>query len=172
LSVKSGRPAYAIVLLALSSLGMCATFLPLLYFVLFPSNDLQGIVLALEERGTAPPEAASVVQGAIAAVGPLRRAIPVGYYSGVTATYQMRGSHTSKKMKVSQVSCIAWFQKAPKPLLMVITRSEGDGGQRAYGISEGDPAVMVRGYALPLLAFGVSLFLVRRRKAPPISLDH
>jgi len=73
----------------------------------------------------------------------------------------MSGSHTSEKIK--QVSYIAWFQKRPKPLLVAITSYESEGNQRAYGISEIDPDSLVRGYALPVLLFGISLFLVRRR---------
>jgi hypothetical protein len=50
LALKSGRPIYAIVMLVLSSLFMCATFLPLLYSVVVPNEDLKGVVSALEER--------------------------------------------------------------------------------------------------------------------------
>jgi hypothetical protein len=164
---KSSRPAYAIILLALASLWLCAIFLPLLYSVALPNPDLQGIVDALEERGTAPPEATAIVQGTIAAVGPLTRAVKVGYYSGVTATVRVSGSNTSEKVK--QASYIAWFQKPSKPMFVSITCYESDGDQRAYGISEVDPIILVRGYALPLLLFGVSLFLARRRKSPASS---
>lgn len=163
---KSNRPTYAIILLALSSLFMCATFLPLLYSVVLPNEDLQGVVSALEERGTPPPESATVVQEVIAAAGSLRKAIQVGYYSGVTTTFHLSGSHTSEKIKVSQPTYIMWFQKRPKPMLVAITRYESDRDQRAYRISEVDPVSLVRGYALPVLLFGVSLFLVRRRKSP------
>jgi hypothetical protein len=163
LAFKSGRPTYAIILIVLSSLWMCATFLPLLYFVLFPNDDLRGVVRALEERGAAPPEAAAVVQETTAAVGSLTKALPVAYYSGVTATVRVNGSQTSKK---KQASYIAWFQRHPKPLLLLITRYEGEGGQTVYQLNEGEPMFMVRGYALPVLAFAVSLFLVRRKKSP------
>jgi hypothetical protein len=152
-----------IILLVLSSLWMCATFLPLLYFVLLPDHDLRGIVLALEERGTAPVEAAAVVQETVAAAGSLTRAVPVAYYSGVTATVRVSGSQTSK---IKQASYIVWFQKHPKPLLLLITRYEGDGDQTGYSINEGEPMFMMRGYALPVLLFGLSLFLVRRKKTP------
>jgi hypothetical protein len=164
LAVKSSRPTYAIILLALSSLWMCAVFLPLLYSVALPDRDIRSIVYALEERGTAPPEAAAIVQETIAAAGPLTRAIRVGYYSGVTTTVRTSGSNTSEKVK--QASYIAWFQKPPKPMFVAITHYESDGGQRAYGISEVDPVSLVRGYSLPVLLFAVSLFLVRRRKSP------
>lgn len=164
MALKSSRPTYAIILLALSSLWMCAVFLPLLYSVLLSSPDIRAIVYALEERGTAPPEAAGIVQETIAAVGPLTRAIRVGYYSGVTATVRVSGSNTSEKVK--QASYIAWFQKPPKPMLVAITCYESDVGQRAYGLSEADPVSLVRGYGLPSLLFGISLFLVRKRQLP------
>jgi hypothetical protein len=141
---------------------MCATFLPLLYSVVFPNEDLWAVVYALEGRGNAPSEAAAVVQETIAAAGPLKRAVPVAYYSGVTATVRISGSsQTSKK----QASYIAWFQEHRKPLLLIITVYEGDGGRRGYEINEGEAVFMVRGYTLPVLLFGVSLFLVRKRKS-------
>jgi hypothetical protein len=140
---------------------MCAVFVPLLYFVVLPNHDLQGVVYALEGRGTAPPEAVAIVQEAIAAAGPLTRAIPVAYYSGVTATVRVSGSQTSREI---QVSYIAWFQTHPKPLLLLITAYDGDGGRRVYAINEGEPMAMLRGYGLPVVLFGVSLFLARKRK--------
>lgn len=164
LALKSSRPTYAIILLALSSLWMSALFLPLLYSLVLPNADLQGIVYALEERGTAPPEAVDIVQETIAAVGPLTRAIRVGYYSGVTATVRVSGPNTS--VKVKQASYIAWFQKPPKPMLVAIARYESDGDHKAYRISRVEPASLVRGYASPVLLFGVSLFLARGRKSP------
>jgi hypothetical protein len=142
---------------------MFAVFLPLLYSVVFPNKDVQGIVYALEERGTAPPEAVAVVQETIAAVGPLTRAIPVAYYSGVTTEVRVGSLQSSRK---KQASYIAWFQKHPKPLLLLITDYEGEGGRRAYAINEGEAVSMVRGYALPVFLFGVALFLVGKRTSP------
>jgi hypothetical protein len=162
---RSNRPTYAIILLVLSSLFMCATFLPLLYSLVFPNANLLGVVSALEERGTPPPESAPLVQQVIVSAGPLTNAIEIGYYSGATTTFHLSGSNASEKVKVLQATYIAWFQSRPKPLLMAITRYENDSGQSAYQISEGDPASLVRGYALPVLLFGVSLFLMRRRKS-------
>jgi hypothetical protein len=160
---KSGRPTYAIIFLAISSLWICAVFLPLLYSVVFPNKDLQAVVYALEERGSAPPEAADVVQETVAAAGPLTRTVPIAYYSGVTATVRIGGS---EKLSKKQGSYIAWFQKHPKPLLLLITRYEGGGGRKGYEINEGEPMFMVRGYALPVFLFGVSLLVARRRKSP------
>jgi hypothetical protein len=165
LAFKSSRPTYSIILLALSSLWMCAVFLPLLYSIVLPNAGLQGVIYALEERGTAPPEAVSIVQETMATAGPVIRAIRVGYYSGVTATVRVSGSNTSEKVK--QASYLAWFQQRPKPILVAITCYESSGDQKAYGISEVDPAVLIRGYSLPILLFGVSLFLVCRK--PPSS---
>jgi hypothetical protein len=158
---KSSRPKYAIVLLVLSSLWMGAIFLPLLYSVVFPDRNLRGFVDGLEARGTAPAEATTVVQETIAAVGTLTRAVPVAYYSGITTTVRLKGSESSRQKRASY---IAWFEKHPKPLLIQITLYEAD-GHTAYSIDEGEPMVLVRGYSLPILFFGVSLFLVRRKKS-------
>ena len=157
---RSNRPTYAIILLAVSSLWMCATFLPLLYSLVFPNKDIAGTVYALEERGSAPPEAVAVVQETIAAVGPLTLAVPVAYYSGVTAAVGAGGSsQTSKK----QASYVARFQKHPDSLLLMISVYEDARGRKAYQVQQGEPTFMVRGYALPILLFGASLFLVRKR---------
>ncbi|MGA7631985.1 MAG: hypothetical protein WCB11_14565 [Terriglobales bacterium] len=91
----------------------------------------------------------------------------MGYYSGVTATIRVRGSNTSEKVK--QATYIAWFQKPAKPMLVAIARYESDGDHKAYRISQVDSGSLVRGYSLPVLLFGVSLFLVRVRKSPSSS---
>ena len=158
--VRSGRPIYAIILFALASLWMCATFLPLLYSAAFPNRDIQEVVHALEERGTAPQEAASVVAETIAAAGPLTRAVPIAYYSGRTTTLQVGGSRTIRK---KQASFLAWFQKRSKGSIVLITVHEDDEGRKNYDIDEGEAMWYVRGYALPLLLFGVSLFSLRKR---------
>jgi hypothetical protein len=163
---KSGRPTYAIVLLAVSILFMCATFLPLLYSMVLPNDDLRGVLYALEERGTPPPESETAVQQAIATVGLLTKAVQVGYYSGATTKFHLSGSHTPEHVTVLQATYVGWFQKRPTPMLVAITRYEGDAGQRVYYISESNSAGVVRGYAVPILLFAVSLFLVRRRKSP------
>jgi hypothetical protein len=162
---KSGRPTYAIILLALSALFLCTTFLPFLYSILFPNEDLQRVVSALEDRASPPLDADSVVQEAKDAAGLLTRAIPVAYYSGMSARFHLNGSHAPERIKQSQVTCIAWFQKRPKPMVMAITLYENEGGQKAYGISEGNPVTLVRGYGLPILLFGAAFFLARRRKS-------
>ena len=158
---KAGRPTYAIILLSISSLWICAIFLPFLYSVAFPNKDIQEVVEALKQHGTAPPEATSAVGETMSAVGPLTRALPIAYYSGVTTTVSINGSKTVRK---KQQSYVTWFQKRPKAFVLIITRYEDNDGRRAYEIGEGDPVSFVRGYTLPVLLFGVSLFLVRKRK--------
>jgi hypothetical protein len=163
---KPSRRTYAIIVLALSSFFLCATFLPLLYSFAVPNKDLQGVISALEERGTPPPESEKVVQQVLAAAGPLRKATQIGYWWGGTTTYHLKGSQPTEKIKASQATYIAWFQKRPKPMFVAITRYERDGGEKAYRIEEADPVVLVRGYSLPVLLFGGSLFLARKRKTP------
>ena len=163
---KSSRPTYGVIMLVLSSLYVGATFLPLLYSVVLPRQDLEGVVSALEERGTPPPESGTVVQEAIAALGPLRRAVKVGYYSAVTLKVHYTEPRTSEKIRLSQAIYIAWFQKHPEPTLVAIVCYENGEGEKAYRISGVDPVSLIRGYAIPLGLFGVSLFLARRRKTP------
>ncbi|MGA2002024.1 MAG: hypothetical protein ABSG70_01505 [Terriglobales bacterium] len=151
----------AIGLLVLSSLWASATIIPLLYSLVFPNEGLEGVVMALEGRTTASPEAVAVVQETLAAAGPLRRAMQVAYYSQVTATVRHGQTQTSR---MKQVLWIAWFEKLSKPILLVITQFESEGVLK-YAISEGELISIVRGYGFPLLAFGFSLYLVRRKKS-------
>jgi hypothetical protein len=162
---KSARPTYALILLALSAFFLCATFLPFAYFILFPNDDLQRVVLALEDRGSPPLDADSVVQEAKGAAGILTRAIPAGYYWGSSTQFDLKGSRAPQRVKAYQSTYIAWFQKRPKPMVMSITLYENDGGQKAYAISEGNPVTLARGYSVPILLFGVSLFLARKKKS-------
>jgi len=154
-----------LILLALSVFFLCATFLPFLYSVLFPNDDLQRVVFALEDQGSPPLDADSVVQEAKVAAGLLTRAIPAGYGWGTSTQFDLKGSRAPQRVKTYQSTYIAWFQKRPKPMVMAITLYENDNGQKAYGISEGNPVTLLRGYGVPILLFGVSLFLVRKRKS-------
>jgi hypothetical protein len=151
---------------ALSILFMCATFLPLLYSVLLPNDDLERFVNALKYGGTAPLDADAVVEQTKAAVGSLTKAIQVAYYTGGTVRVNLTGPQHPEQMKVVQATYIAWFEKQPKPMLVAITMYLGDAGQKTYGISQANGASILRGYAVPLVLFAVSLFLVRKRKPP------
>jgi hypothetical protein len=73
---------------------------------------------------------------------------------------------TTEKIAVSQDVNIAWFEKHPKPVLVAFACYERGDGQKAYGISEVNPFVVVRDYAFPICFFGLSLFLARKRKPP------
>jgi hypothetical protein len=114
----------------------------------------------LETRCSAPPEAAATVQATLASAGPLRRAVQVGYYSGAATTLQLNASHTSRR---TQISYLAWFQNIPKPLLLLVSKSETDGAFDGYRIGEGEPRSLIVGYALPLLFFTFCLYFARRK---------
>ncbi len=153
---------FVIGLLVLSSLWVAATFLPILYSVVSPPRDIRDIVLALETRASAPPDARATVEQTIASAGPLRRALQVGYYSGYAATLRHNNSHASRTI---QVAYVAWFQNIPKPILLLITRSETDGVFQGYQLEEGAPMSLVGGYAFPLMTFALALVLFRRRRS-------
>lgn len=154
------------VLLAMSSLWVIDVYGPIIYSMLSPKSDLKEIALALESRGTPPPQLADGIQEIISSVGPMQRAIQVGYYSGVEATFQYKNSHTTKK---TQVAYIAWFQKRPKPILLLISRLETDGSLTRYSINEGEPWSLARPMGLPLLTLAFSIFMVRKRRSPVLN---
>jgi hypothetical protein len=161
------RPARIlwIVLLVFSSLWVALIYFSLLYAVMFPPSDLQEIVRALETRGPSPSQADTVVQRAIAADGPLRRAVRVGYYSGVVTN-----EHTSsQKMKMTEVRYLAWFDGLPSPILLVLQRYENAGGLQGYAIESGKPLRLVPAFALPLFALVFSIYTVSKKKSA--SLD-
>ena len=166
MALKSRRPVYAIVLLALSTLFMAATFLPFLYSILSPNEDIERFVAALKDRGEAPLEADNVVEQTKGAVGSLTRVIQIGYYSGGSIGLDLSGSRAPRHIYTSQAIYIAWFQRHPKPMLVSVTLRANDEGQEAYGISEVAPFALVRRYGVAVALFGASLFLVCFRKSP------
>jgi hypothetical protein len=174
MSALARRPTYAIMLLALSTLWVCANLFPLLYSLVFPNKDVQLLMYALEGRGLPPAELETRVQKTLAAELPLIRSVPVAYYSGVTAEFKISGSKASKER---QASYVAWLQKHPGPLLLHVTCVEEDGGRRVCQADEGGAILtfLVRVYAPSLLLLGVSLLLVFRRKTqsePTINSVH
>jgi hypothetical protein len=152
-----------IVLLVLSGLWVADVFGPIIYSVLFPKPDFQDIVHALEGRGTPPPQVSASVQGTISNVGPMERAIQIGYFTRVTATFQLNASHTTRK---TQVSYLAWFQKLPKPTIIVINRYQTDGGLENYEMGEGEIGGIARSLGIPLLALTFSIFVVWKKDSP------
>lgn len=163
---KSSRPIYAVILFALSIIYMCTTFLPLLYSVLFPNEDIERVVAALKEAGPAPLDAENVVQEAKSAVGSLTKAIQVGSGYTLNKGFHLTGGHEQTTVTETAYVYIAWFQKRSKPMLVSIALYTNDSGQKAYQISEVNGMLVVRAYAIPVLLFAVSLFLMSRRKSP------
>jgi len=169
MTLRSGRPAYAIILLVLSALYVCATSGPFLYSLFVPNDDIERVVAALREGGTPSMEADNVVEEAKTAVGCLTRAIHVGSGFGSTIGFHLSGSRAPEQTKVSQATYVMWFQKRDKPMLIAITLYENDAGQKAYGISRAELRQLVEGYTVPLLLFGVSCFLARKRRSPVLA---
>jgi hypothetical protein len=151
-------------MLLVSVVFMCTTFLPFLYSVAFPNENLQGLIHALEGREPPPLDSETVVQQTITAVGALKRTMKIGYGYQVTTKIHYAEPRTIEKIKVSQDINIAWFEKQPKSMVVAFACYEHVNGQKDYGISEINPLVVVRGYAIPLVFFFVSLFLARKRK--------
>ena len=153
----------AIALLALSILWMCALIFPLCYYIVAGNHDLKFVVSALEESETAPPQLAPLVEQVLAQGGRLKRAVPVGYYTGITATVRLNGTQTTK---VRQVSYIAWFEKRPRPILLLISQYETNGeGKLAVNQGEWEWMSVVKGYGLPLVALVFCALWVRKCKS-------
>jgi hypothetical protein len=149
-----------IVLLVLSSLWVANVFGLLVYSFLTPKQDFQDIVHALEGWGTPPPQASASVQETMASAGPLQRTLQIGYFTKITRTFQLNASHTTR---MTQVAYVAWFQRLPKPVMLIISRNQTDGRLQNYEIGEGEVWSMARVLGLPLLALGFSIFVVCKR---------
>jgi len=50
-------------------------------------------------------------------------------------------------------------------MIVAISVYENENGQKAFGISEVNPAALVQGYLLPIAIFVIALVLVRRKKS-------
>lgn len=99
---KLSLQIFWIVLLVLSSLWVAATFLPFLYSLISPTQDLAAIVRALQGQGAPPPEAVAVVGETLKQGGSLDRAIHVGHYATAYAWYEYRNG-TSHMTTTSRV---------------------------------------------------------------------
>jgi hypothetical protein len=165
--LKLSLRSFWILLLVLTSLWVAALFGPLLYSLLSPTADLRTIVRALQGRGEAPLNSGPMVQKVLEQGGVLGRAVKVGHYAGGSVVFRNNASHTISK---TEDSYIAWFQKIPKPFLLVVRRYKADGALQGYEIDSGDAtSFLVHAYVPPLLAWAVSLYLVRKRKSPLLS---
>jgi hypothetical protein len=164
LALTTTRPIYALILLAISSFFMCTTFGPFLYSLVVPNENLQQFITALEGRAAPPLDSDMVVQQTMGAVGTLKRSIRIGYFYNVQVQIHYVEPRTKEKIEVSQYVDIAWFEKHYQPMVVTFTCYENDAGRRAYRISEVSPFIVMRGYAIPVCFFGISLFLARKRK--------
>lgn len=156
--------ASSIVLLVLSSLCTAWAFSPFVYSLVFPSQDIQHIVGALEGRETIREELAPLVQQNIDACGHLTRAIQVHTYWHASAEQTFKESHATKEIEVSY---LAWFEKRSKPTILIITRTEFDSSLLRFDINEGRPIGVVRAYLLPVLALAFSVYWFRRKGLLP-----
>jgi hypothetical protein len=157
---------YAIVLVVLSAISLGATFLPFFVSLLLPNPDIKQVVNGLREGGIASMDSESVVDAAKAALGPLTRAIQIGSSGGGSTTFDLSGTHGRTSMWQTAYIYIAWFQKHPAPMTVAITLYTNDRGQKAYGINQVNPVSVGGLYAITVLFFSVSLFLVRKRENP------
>jgi hypothetical protein len=165
MAAKSRRSIFAIILLVLSIFFLSATFLPFLYSTLFPNEDLERVVLALKGRGSPPLDADTVIEEAKRSAGTLTRSIQIAYGAGSAVQYARSGPAKPEHFHRSDATYLAWFQQRPKPMLIAISVYENDAGQKAFGISEVNPAALVQGYLLPIAIFVIALVLVRRKKS-------
>ena len=163
MNLKSGRPIYVIILFVVSSIYMGVFFLPVLYSLLFPNADIEQFVAALKNGGIASMDADTVVEQAKAALGPLTKAIQVGWGYSVTKGYHLAGAHEQTTITATSYIYLAWFAKLPKPVFVEVILYENDSGQKAYHIGPVSGILLARQLAIPLLLFAVSVFLMFRK---------
>jgi hypothetical protein len=164
--IKLKLQTFWILLLVLSSLWVAGVFGPLMYSVFSPAADVWAIIHAMQGRRDPPPEATAVVQTALEGGGLLGRVIHVAHYAAVGATLQNGVSH---RMGMTEDSYLAWFQKIPRPILLILRRYDVDGNLQGYKIGSAEATRLAPLYGPPLLALAVSLYLVRKRKSPLLS---
>ena len=138
-------------------------FLPVLYSLLFPNADIEQVVAALKDGGIASMDADTVVEQAKAALGPLTKAIQVGWGYDARKQYHLAGSHEHTTITTTSYIYLAWFEKLPKPVVIEVALYENDAGQKAYRISQVSGILLARQLAIPLLLFAVSVFLMFRK---------
>ena len=155
------------VLLAITSLWLAATVIPILYATLFRSSEFQKIIQELEANGPSGFGSDTAIQGTVAQSGRLRRAIQISYYSEVTVVVTVDKNLSAKR---SQAGYVAWFENRKKPIFLLIQEIQIGKSATTYDIDEGDPGSLVKTAALPLLAFVASLYMVRRKTSMPRAL--
>ena len=167
MNLKSGRPTYVIILFVVSSIYVGVFLLPVLYSQVFPNADIEQVVAALKEGGIASMDAEAVVEQAKDALGPLTKAIQVGWGYNASKQYHLVESHDQSTITATSYIYLAWFAKTPNPIVMGVTLYENDAGQKNYRISQLSGILLARQLAIPLSLFSVSAFLMFRKSKSP-----
>lgn len=153
--------AVPLVLLVVSSLWAAALVFPLVYSLLLPNADIRHIIRAFEGRETLRKELAPLAT-VTNSVGRLKHAIQIGAYWGASAEYKHGESHTTK---TTELSYLAWFEKRPKPMIFIVTRTEVDGATVRFNTDEGSLLGMLRVYLVPVAILALSLYWFLRTRS-------
>ena len=86
------------------------------------------------------------------------RALQIGYYYRAEVAIRVNEKHLQKE---SQASYIAWFPRLQRPILLILQKQQIDNGAEDYQIAQGDPAGLLRGFLLPVLAFIGAIIALR-----------
>jgi hypothetical protein len=150
------------VLLVLASLWVALFTLPLVFFIFCPTPDIQQLTSALKGQ-QAPPEGLEHLQRQfLDTVGHLKRAIPVAAFYFGSIDYKPGALRISRK---AEISYLAWLECRSHPTLLIITRTKTSNSAAHIHVAEGRPLNVVRLYAAPVIAFGLSLVLYYKRHA-------
>lgn len=147
--------------LVLSGLWTAGTFFPLFYSLAFPNHEIQHLIGALGGHESPRQELSSFVQNVVSSSGYLTHAIRVTAYYVASAEYNQGKSHTSKE---TEFSYLAWFEKRPKPTILVVNVTELDAATVRFNVWENEPIGLARILLLPLGSLALSLYWFRRRK--------
>ena len=158
MSLKLSAKAAPVLFLIRASVWTAGVYFPYFYSLGFPNREIQRLVAALQGQQLARPELSSVVQGIMNSTGHLKRAIRIAaFYS---AEYKVRQPHS---LKQTQFSYLAWFEKRPRPTILVVNLKELQGDTLEFKIFETSPTAIVRVGLLPLFAMAFSFRWYRKR---------
>jgi hypothetical protein len=85
----------------------------------------------------------------------------VGYFRGGSFTTKLGQTHSESRV---QTTYIAWFQRLPKPILLILERKHSDNRPETYQIDEGEPMSLLRALLVPVVVFVFSILAVRFTK--------
>jgi hypothetical protein len=164
--IKLRSRAFPALALALSSTWAAVVICPLFYSMLFPTQDIEKIIRALEGQETLPEALKALTQVTRNRSGQLKRAIPVSASYGTSFEYEPGQLHTTKQ---TGLSYLAWFEKRQKPTILVIQRTEIDGSQIRFDLNEGRPIVTFLFYFLTVVPLLGSAYWFRNCRSLPSS---